>query len=127
LSEAVLDASALLAGLQGEPGGHVVEESDAPLHLSSVNLAEVVAKLVERGGDEPWIRRQIGAVGPVLHPFDTELAYEVGLLRSATHRFGLSLGDRACLALARRLKLPVLTTDRLWAELSLGVDVRLIR
>jgi PIN domain nuclease of toxin-antitoxin system len=60
-------------------------------------------------------------------PFDTELAYRTGLLRSATRSAGLSLGDRACLALAMQRQLPAVTADREWQSLSLGVTIQVIR
>lgn len=60
-------------------------------------------------------------------PFDTDLALRAALLRNSTRPYGLSLGDRACLALARREGLPVLTADRSWAKLDVGVEVVLIR
>ena len=60
-------------------------------------------------------------------PFDEELAYRAGLLRSATRSAGLSLGDRACLALAERLGVPALTTDRIWGTLQLGIQIEVIR
>ena len=127
MARAVLDASALLALLNGEPGA---EEVAAVLHeaaISTVNLSEVVAKLAEAGMPEPAIREAFQMLPLEVVPFDMEQAYEAGVLRPATRVAGLSLGDRSCLALAKRLGLPALTTDRTWEQLSVGAEVRAIR
>ena len=127
MHEPVLDASAILALLNAEPGAEVVEAALPGAFTSTVNLSETVAKLAERGMPEGLIRVALGEIGLQVIPFDEDLAYQTGLLRVPTRSAGLSLGDRACLALGRRLKLPVLTTDRGWASLDVGVEVRLIR
>ena len=92
-----------------------------------MNLAEVVAKLVERGGADDEIRAAIDGLRLDVRDFDVDLAHATGSLRRTTRSQGLSLGDRACLALARSLGLPALTADRTWLDLGLGVDVRVIR
>ena len=100
VSNAVLDASALLALLQDEPGSDRVLESLPGALVCSVNLSEVVAKLTELGMPEPDIRVAL-SLGLEVVAFDEALAYSAGALRPATRPAGLSLGDRACLALAR--------------------------
>lgn len=125
MSEAVLDASAVLALVHGQPGQDRVAEVIADASLSAVNLAEVVGKLVQRGGLETAIRRAVGKFSLDVVPFDEEQAYWAGLLR--TRGLGLSLGDRACLALARSLNLPAYTADRTWAGLEVGIKVVVIR
>ena len=95
--------------------------------ILSVNLAEVVTTMVNRSMSDVDIRRILHAVDLVVVPFDEELAYRAGLLRSATRSAGLSLGDRACLALAERLGVPALTADRLWGTLQLGIQIEVIR
>ena len=129
MSDAVLDASALIALVQREPGWEAVAAiaSAGGAAIGAVNLSEVVARLADLGGSEPEIRERIDTVLLESVPFDTDLAYETGLLRPQTRHAGLSLGDRACLALARRLGLPAVTTDRAWARLSLRVEVQVIR
>jgi ribonuclease VapC len=122
----VLDASALLAALNAEPGSEIVEAEPDPI-ISAVNLSEVVAKLVERGGADQDIRAALDALRLEVRDFDVGLALAAGLLRRVTRQHGLSLGDRACLALAQSLQLPVLTTDRTWLDLRLGIDVRVVR
>ena len=129
MSSHILDASALLASLHREPGADQVEEVVARGEgaISAVNLSEVVSRLADRGMPEAQIRGEIDSAGLDVVPFDSELAYSAGLLRPATRRWGLSLGDRACLALARQRGLPAMTADRTWAELSLGVPIQVIR
>ena len=95
--------------------------------ISAVNLCEVVAKLAEAGSVEADIRAVLATIPLEAVDFDVELAYRAGLLRPLTRHAGLSLGDRACLALAARLGLPALTGDRAWAALQLGVTVQVIR
>jgi len=95
--------------------------------VSAVNLSEVVAKLSERGVPEKEIRTALDGLGLDVVPFDETTAYRAGLLRRATRSLGLSLGDRACLALALQLAVPVFTTDRSWKTLRIGVKVRAIR
>jgi len=124
--DVVLDASALLALLQNEPGADQVLESLPGGLICSVNLSEVVAKLAELGMPEPEIRLAL-SLGLNVVPFDVVLAFSAGTLRPATRSAGLSLGDRACLALARSRSLPVLTTDRAWREIDVDVVVEVIR
>ena len=122
-----VDASALLALLNQEPGGErVAAAMPDGVALSAVNLSEVVAKLSEAGLPEAAVHQALDPLGLQTAAFDAELAYRAGLLRPLTRGAGLSLGDRACLALAQRLGLPVLTADRTWAELQLGVAVQVI-
>jgi len=123
----VLDASALLAALHGEQGGADVE---ARLHgavLSSVNYAEVVQQSLARNVDINGFRDDLEALGIMILPFSIVDAERAATMWPVTSKFGLSLGDRACLALALRLGLPIITADRIWGRLQLGVEVRLIR
>ncbi len=123
----VLDASAILVLLNDETGVETVRHALSDAAISAVNLSEVVAKLVDEGAPEPEILFRLEDIGAEVVAFDTDQAYSAGLLRSATRSRGLSLGDRACLSLALQIESPVITTDRLWAELDLGVEVRLAR
>ena len=119
----VLDASALLALLNSEPGSEVVAALLPEAVMSSVNFSEVVAKLADERRPELEIRSYLGALGLLIVEFDTELAYWAGLLRPLTKATGLSLGDRACLALAESMNVPVVTSDRAWASLSVKVEL----
>ncbi|MBI3697105.1 MAG: type II toxin-antitoxin system VapC family toxin [Acidobacteria bacterium] len=129
----VLDSSALLAYLRREPGFEVVRESlFAGAVISAVNWAETLTKLFDLGRDAGAIADRLthgGIVGQVLtiQVFDEALARETARLRQPTKIAGLSLGDRACLALGRTLRLPVMTGDRSWQSLGLGIEVRPIR
>ena len=123
----VLDASALLALIQAEAGSERVAEVLDGAVISAINLAEVVSRLADRGVPGEAIRRQLARLGLRIVPVDEDLAYAAGLLRPATRALGLSLGDRVCIALARRLGATALTTDRVWARLEIGVAVELVR
>lgn len=125
----VLDASAVLAALLGEPGGGEVESALDDAVICTVNLAEVAAALVRHGNSAVQARALIAALDCPGVPADVELALDAGLLRPLTDRAGLSLGDRFCVALARRLNCPILTADRSWAAIAepCGIEVELIR
>ena len=127
MPEVVLDASALLALLTAEPGADLVAGALPQAAISALNLSEVVAELTEAGMPEGAIRDTLQALPFRVVPFDLEQAYEAGLMRTSTKGAGLSLGDRGCLSLARRLKQPALTADRTWEQVSIGATVRLIR
>lgn len=128
MSEAVLDASALLAYANLEPGLERVREAlTAGATISTVSLAEVVTRTIERGWTEAESRSFIVQSLVVPVPFGAEDAYVAGLLRERTRHLGLSLGDRACLAVALRLGAPALTADRSWSDLDIGVEVVLVR
>jgi PIN domain nuclease of toxin-antitoxin system len=129
----VLDASALLAYLHGEPGAERVTPALVEVcAISQVNWAEALSKLAELGEDPAQvearlIRAGFLGTGLIVYPLEAPHAVDIARLRPLTRGAGLSLGDRACLALGRSLRLPVLTTDRAWAALRLDVEVRLIR
>lgn len=124
---AVLDASAVLALLFGEPGAEAVAEAVAAgAALSAVNLAEVATVLVRRGLDAEGILATVRDQLEV-EAFTAEDALAAAELYPHTTRAGLSLGDRACLALARRRGVPALTAEQAWAHLKLDVSVKVIR
>ena len=127
MSGAVLDASALLAVMLNEPGADVVEAHFESAVISAVNLAEVGAKMIERGAALELLEAEIRAAEITVVAFDAAQAMESARLRPATKERGLSLGDRACLALAARTDRIVLTSDRDWTEVRLPLDIRLIR
>ena len=126
MSSVVLDASALLALLLDEPGGDAVSQRLEGAAVSTVNLAEVVGRLVDGGVPVDECRDALGGLGLDTVPFDETTAFAAGALRPATRNAGLSLGDRACLALAMQLDRPALTADRAWKRLRLGVEIELV-
>ena len=124
----MLDASALLVLLKGEPGKErVIKAITDGASISAVNFSEVVGKLRDGGMPEEAIHESLDSLELDIVEFDTVLAYQAGLLRTLTKNAGLSLGDRACLALAQHLNLPVLTTDRVWKDLIPEINVQVIR
>jgi len=128
VSRIVLDASAVLALLNREPGtDKLTAELLSDATISTVNLAEVQSKLVALGADpdEAWE----DALSPIREaaPFTAEHAHIAGSMIAQTRAYGLSLGDRACLALGLALKAPVYTADKSWKQLKLGVRIHAIR
>lgn len=123
----VLDASAVLAWLHDEPGGDQVGEHLPDACISSVNWSEVVQKSLARKVNIEGMREQFMALGLSIESFDASQAESAGCFWSSTRKQGMSLGDRACLALAKEMSLPVLTADRAWKRLNLDIDIRLLR
>jgi PIN domain nuclease of toxin-antitoxin system len=125
----VLDASALLAGLNGERGADRVASALDGAVVSAVNFAEVAGGLARSGNSPERVRAALQALACAVIPADEEMAIDAGLMRALTDRAGLSLGDRFCLALGRRLRAPVMTADRQWTLVAdyVGVTVELIR
>ncbi len=123
----VLDASALLAYLQDEPGAERVGAVIAQSVMSTVNWAEVIGKARDRGVDTQGLREDLASLGLALEPLSAVQAELVGYLKGLTARQGLSLGDRACLALGSDRGEAVYTADRAWLRLNLGVEVQAIR
>jgi ribonuclease VapC len=125
----VLDASALLALLLGEPGSDKVKAGLGGSVMTTVNLAEVVSHYAKLGAERHDIEALLRHLPIRLIAADTALSYDAGLLRSITLEGGLSLGDRYCLALAKREGVPALTAERRWPEIAAaaGVSIELIR
>ncbi len=124
---AVWDASALLLLLQKEPGWQQLGPRLPDSVMASVNLSEVAAKFIEAGGAPGTTREILGGLPIEVHDFTTGLAYQAAELRAPTRDLGLSLGDRACLALGLSLGMRILTADRAWLELDLGVEIEIAR
>lgn len=127
MSEWVLDASALLAIVKNEEGsGRVRSALDAGAAISTVNLSEVVAVLTGNGVPANEIRFELGNLNVQIEDFIEDDAYTAGLLKPLTDANDLSFADRACIALARRLGLPVLTADQPWIGLPLGGNPEIV-
>ena len=123
----VLDASALLAFLHEEPGGERVSPVLEGAHVSAVNWSEVLQKSLRRDVDIDGMQQEFIEVGVIFEPFTPEQAETAARLFTWTRNHGLSLADRACLALAVDKGLPAMTADRAWGELGLDIEVRIIR
>lgn len=122
----VLDASALLAFLLGEPGGDRVGSTIESSCLSTVNLSEVLGRFARDGHDANMVSRRIASTAIELVPFEVEDAALAAHLLPKTRALGLSLGDRACLVLGLVRGCPVLTADRSWLELDLGLEIECV-
>ena len=122
-----LDASALLAFLFREAGHEQVAPQLEECCISTVNLAEVIGRFVRDGHDGRMVLRKLSSTRMELVPFSSEHAALTGMLLPATQPLGLSLGDRACLALAMSRGIPALTADRTWIQLDIGVVIQPIR
>ena len=129
MTAVVLDASALLALLRSEPGAKKVEGALADARMSVVNMAEVASHYHRLGMPAEMVEQMLRPLPVTLVPADTGHCWEAGRLRAATAEAGLSLGDRFCLALAKRENLPAWTADRRWKDVAdaAGAKVVLIR
>lgn len=127
MSTAVLDASALLAWLKSEPGADVVEPLLSEAAISAVNWSESGQKIARDGSNPAVTLHRFTALGMTVVPFAAADAMATAELWESTSPAGLSLADRACVALARRLELPALTADRAWKQLGLDIEIQLIR
>ena len=123
----VLDASAVLAVIWNEPGSDMVLDRIEGAVMSAVNYAEVLTKIADRGVEEKPAKTLLASLAIDAIGFDKAQAETVSQLRAQTRHLGLSLGDRACIALATTKGWPVLTADKAWAELSISVEVQLVR
>lgn len=124
-NDEVLDASAVLALLQREPGAEAVSLIGSV--MNSVNFAEVVQKSVERGRVVETLLQELTLLGLDVRPFSAAEAQLAGELVRVTRPYGLSLADRACLATARHLGRVAVTADGNWHEAEHGVTIRSIR
>lgn len=120
----VLDASAILAVLYGEPGEEEIREwmRASRVVVGTVNLAEVAGKLAEGGLDEKEIREAVDVLSLEVLPLDADAAYGAGMLKVGTRERGMGVGDLSCVAVARGIGGVALTTDGIWSGLD-GVEV----
>lgn len=128
MNKAILDASALLALIKNESGADKVEPLLGFIVMSSINVSEAAAILLESEMSSQEVQDCLLPLISVIMPFDEEQAFQAADLKKQTKKQGLSLGDRACIALGIKMQLPVYTADRIWQEVSLDtVEIRLIR
>jgi ribonuclease VapC len=123
----VADASAILAALKNEPFSNIDPRLLVGATVSAVNVCEVLSKLHDDGLNEEQAQAAVAVMDLRVIPFDGLQARMAARLRAMTRHAGLSLGDRACLALGDRLGYPVVTADRVWAGLQVGTEIIMIR
>lgn len=123
----VFDSSAVLAIAFDEKGADIAARALSGGKISTVNVAEIIGRYVDLGAGEEEARASFRALGLETCLFDERLAIAAGFMRSTTRHIGLSLGDRACLALAIRERARVITADQAWTTLGLNITVELIR
>lgn len=123
----VFDSSAILALLKMEAGHEIVAQNLERAIVSSVNFSEVVTVLARKGFGQDRVVKSLKETFLHIEDFNVEQAIIAAALDDATKRHGLSLGDKACLALAKSKNLSVLTADRIWGGLNLWIKVKLIR
>ena len=127
MSKYVLDASALLALLNNEAGAQRVRDILPESVIGAVNVCETIGKLASAGMSLSDARHSVELTDLEVISFDSDCAYKAGALILETKRLGLSLGDRACLALGLILNNTVVTAERLWTKLKLDISVEVIR
>lgn len=124
----VLDSSAIIALLKGEPGSEIVANHLSDAAISAVNVQEIAKKMLEAGMPEAVVRQTLDELRLTVMPHGNDDALQAASLFAATRKIGSGLGDRSCMALAIRLRAPALTTDRAWAKLDIaGLEVVLVR
>ena len=126
MTHVVLDASAILALLKGERGASKVAGVIADASVCAINQAEVISHFVHLGAPIEEVRTMLGALPYLVVPADDALAWEAGGLRSVTASAGLSLGDRFCLALAKRLGVAAYTADKAWRDIADDAGARVV-
>jgi ribonuclease VapC len=126
MSKYVLDASAVLTVLNQETGKERVEAILGQAAVSTVNVAETIGKLMDAGMNDANARASLELLHLEVVDFDVEMACLAGSLKSSTKKLGLSLGDRCCLALGAIRGNTVVTADRSWAKLKLGIEVEVL-
>jgi ribonuclease VapC len=123
----ILDASAIIAYLDEEPGSQIVEQWLPDSAVSMINICEVISVLVREGKPEEQVSLRVNELVPLIVPFSWDIARITAALIVETQSKGLGLGDRAALATAKMMKLPVLTAESRWLDVAAGVDIRFIR
>jgi|LakMenEpi03Aug12_release.lakeMendotaPanAssembly.Ray.scaffolds.fasta_scaffold867984_3 ribonuclease VapC len=127
MNKVVLDASAMLALLNEENGYEIVEQHLTNSVMSTVNLSEVVSVLMDIGISKEEAETTTAELLSEIIAFDQQQAYAAASLRKITKPYGLSLGDRACLALGKIKNLPVITADKAWTKISQNIKIICIR
>jgi ribonuclease VapC len=129
MTKSVIDASVILAILQNEKGADKAKTMLSASVISTVNIAEIMTVLARYGMDKRIVAQHITNMVSIIAPFTEEQAYTAGDLEKQNKEYGtaLSLGDRACLALAKQLNSPAVTADKVWSKLDIGIKIKQIR
>ena len=128
MSKVVLDSSALIALIKNEKGAEVVEPLMGRIVMSAINIAEVAGILIDLGMSHEECKNSIEPFVDLIVPLDLQQAFEIALLKKLTKDKGLSIGDRACIALGTAMNLPIYTADKIWQSLNLkDAEIVLIR
>ena len=127
MTKIVFDASAILALLKMESGHEIVAKNLEQAVVSSINFYEVVSFLSKKTQKQEEMIKFLTDTFDCVEDFNIEQAIIAGSFISVAKDYGLSLGDRACLALAKYKNIPVLTADKAWSKLNLGIKIKLIR
>lgn len=123
----IIDASAILALINNEEGKDVVEQYLNNALISTINFSEVITVTNRNGFDQDEITNLLKNIFPNIIEFNYDQALIAASLDKYTSKYGLSLGDRACLSLAKYKNYPVLTADKIWKKLDIDLDIKLIR
>lgn len=123
----VLDSSALIALVHGEPGSEVVREVLGESVVSAVNLTETITKLIRQGGEPRLVERYVRGLSLEVVPWSEELSWAGRDLCQLAWTHGISLADRVCLTLARHLGITAMTSDAEWPKLGVNVRIALFR
>lgn len=123
----VIDTSALLALIQGEKGSDTIVAALPDAIMSSVNIAEAATVLMRNQFNKVETTKLINSLIKDSIVFDQEQAFETANIKAQTKLNGLSLGDCACLSLAKLKNLPVLTADKIWSKLNIDIEIKFIR
>lgn len=131
INKIVIDSSAIISLLEQEEGYKTVEENLSNAIISTVNLSEVITVINRKTGGDKVAQQEalklLKSTFPHVVDFNEEQAVLAATLDQFTQKSGLSFGDRACLALAKYKNLPVLTADKIWEKLKIGVNIQLVR
>jgi ribonuclease VapC len=127
VTSVILDASAILALLLGEKGSEIVQTHLVGASVSALNYSEILTRLSRLCGSLDEAKRRVDRHDFAIVAFDAEQATLAASLVPATRQFGISLADRACLSLGLSRGLPVLTGNRMWGQLEIGVRILQIR
>ncbi len=127
MKKTVIDSSAILALLNKEKGAELVEKKLDGAIISSVNFSEVLVVAARNGFNQTELAELLRNIFPSIIDFDYKQAAIAASLDKITKKYGLSFGDRACLALAKQENCPAITADKAWKKLDAGVVVEVIR